>query len=215
MASTIAIEVQTLRRRTAGVRASANLLSASRVVLGAMWLWAFVRNDRRCIVLGTIALCAALTDLVDGPLARRVGSASPLGRWLDSFADVAFVLTALSCEAAVGAVPAYIPILIATSFAQYVIDSILISGVEAPVSSRLGHWGGVLNYVLVIVLTSQFKWLVLAVHACAPAFAIFYLSAIIERTFGYDAIWRRVRRPSPVRDSPAEGTPVRSARCKT
>ncbi len=213
MASTIAVGSRTLRRRTAGVRTTANLLSASRIVLGALWLCAFIRGDRQGLVLGAIALCAALTDLADGPLARRAGSASLLGRWLDSFADVVFVLTVLTCEAAVGAIPAYIPILIGISFTQYVLDSILIRGADAPVRSRLGHWGGVVNYFLVILLAfAPFAWLV---RAWAPALAVFFAGTIVERVCGYGAIRLRARRPSPVRDSRAEDTPVRSVRCRT
>ncbi|HLK87053.1 MAG TPA: CDP-alcohol phosphatidyltransferase family protein [Candidatus Binataceae bacterium] len=217
MASTPVVGSRALHRRTAGVRTTANLLSASRIALGAMWLCAFIRGERQCIVLGAIALCAASTDLADGPLARRAGSASALGRWLDSFADVAFVLTVLICEAAVGAIPVYVPILIGISFTQYVLDSILIRGADAPVRSRLGHWGGVVNYFLVILLAfapafTPFAWLV---RACAPALAVFFAGAIIERVCGYGAIRLRARRPSPVRDSRAEDTPIRSVRCRT
>ena len=217
MASAVVIESRALRRRTLSIRAAANLLSVSRVVLSTIWICAFVLDSRQWIVLGAIALCAALTDLVDGPVARLSGAPSPLGRWLDSFADVVFVLTVLTCEAAIGAIPVYIPILIGMSFTQYVLDSIVISRAAAPVKSRLGHWGGVVNYILVIALafSCEFTSLVWLAFACAPALAIFYIAAMLERVIAYRAIWRRESQHSSVRDWRAEGTSARSARCKT
>jgi len=120
-------------------------------------------------------------------------SADQFGRWLDSVADVAFVLTALTCEARAGAIPAYIPILIAVSFAQYAIDSIVISGSSTPVRSRLGHWGGVVNFALVLLLAfaSGARWPGIVVREASPLIAIFYIAAIFERMLGYITIYRQ------------------------
>ncbi len=174
-------------------RRAANLLSASRFVLGAMWLVAFVHGDRRPEVLGPIALAAALSDFVDGRVARLMRSADQFGRWLDSVADVAFVLAALACEAQAGAIPAYIPVLIVVSFAQYAIDSIVISGSSTPVRSRLGHWGGVVNFALVLLLAfaSGARWPGIVVREASPLIAIFYIAAIFERMLGYITIYRQ------------------------
>jgi len=174
-------------------RRAANLLSASRFVLGAMWLVAFVHGDRRPEVLGPIALAAALSDFVDGRVARLMRSADQFGRWLDSVADVAFVLTALACEAQAGAIPAYIPVLIAVSFAQYAIDSIVIRGSPIPVKSRIGHWGGVVNFALVLLLAfaSGARWPGIVVREASPLIAIFYIAAIFERMLGYITIYRQ------------------------
>ena len=114
-----------------------------------------------------------------------MGIVGGVGRWLDSIADIVFVLTALVCEAWVGTIPLYIPVLIALSFSQYAIDSMLLSG--APIKSRLGHFGGIINFALVIVLS-------LApppespgalARALCPVLGIFYVAAIGERIVGY------------------------------
>jgi len=172
-------------------RRAANLLSASRFVLAAMWLAAFVHGDRRPEVLGPIALAAALSDFVDGRVARLMHSADQFGRWLDNVADIAFVLTALTCEARAGAISAYIPALIAVSFAQYAIDSIVINASSAPVRSRLGHWGGVVNFALVLLLAfaSGARWPGIVVREVSPLLAIFYVAAIFERILGYVTIY--------------------------
>ncbi len=174
-------------------RRAANLLSASRFVLGAMWLAAFVYGARRSEVLGPIALAAAVSDFVDGRVARLTPSVDQFGRWLDSVADIAFVLTALICEAQVGAIPTYIPALIGVSFAQYAIDSIVISGSPTPVRSRLGHLGGIVNFALVLLLAfgADARWPGIVAREASPLLAIFYFAAIFERMLGYVATYRQ------------------------
>jgi phosphatidylglycerophosphate synthase len=175
-----------VRRRALGAQI-ANLLSASRFVLGAAWLVAFLYGARRPEILGSIALSAAISDFVDGRIARQTQSTDAFGRWLDNLADVVFVLTALTCEVLAGAIPAYIPALIAVSFVQYAIDSVLISGSSAPVKSRIGHWGGVVNFALVLLLAfaPYPRWPGMMVRQASPLIAIFYLLAILERLIGY------------------------------
>jgi phosphatidylglycerophosphate synthase len=172
------------RQRIVGAQL-ANLVSASRFVLAALWLVAFVSGNRRPEVLGAIALAAAGSDFVDGRIARWMGRADGVGRWLDALADIVFILTALSSEALSGAIPIYIPVLIACSFAQFAIDSVAISG--TPVKSRLGHWGGVINFALVLILAWTPPPLLPAwlVSQISPLLALFYIAAIFERALNY------------------------------
>jgi phosphatidylglycerophosphate synthase len=149
------------------------------------WLLAFEGGRAGAAVLGSIAIAGAISDLLDGRVARRMGIAGGVGRWLDSIADIVFVLTALTCEAWAGSIPFYIPMLIAISFSQYAIDSMLLGG--APIRSRLGHFGGVINFALVIVLglapPPALPGVIL--RALCPLLAIFYIGAIAERIAGY------------------------------
>lgn len=122
-----------------------------------------------------------------------MNSAGGFGQWLDSLADIVFVLTALASEAHAGAIPVYIPTLIAASFTQYVIDSLMICGSSTPVKSRLGHWGGVINFALVIILAfaPPPRWPGMLMRSASPLIAIFYLAAISERTLSYRLIGAR------------------------
>ena len=130
-----------------------NGLSALRFALAAIWIELAAHGHQGRLAFAIVAIVAAGSDFIDGRIARRLGVASGSGRWLDGIADVTFVLAALFCEAAAGAIPFYIPILIALSFSQYAIDSVLIgSRASGPIKSRLGHWGGIINYALVITL---------------------------------------------------------------
>jgi hypothetical protein len=77
--------------------------------------------------------------------------------------------------------------LIACSFVQYAIDSVAISGSSTPVKSRLGHWGGVINFALVLVLAWIPPPLLPArlVRQASPLLALFYIAAIFERALNY------------------------------
>jgi phosphatidylglycerophosphate synthase len=174
-------------RREAFWKLAANLLSASRFFLAALWLAVYACGNRRSALLAPIALAGAASDFADGRLARLAGSPGQFGRWLDALADIVFVLTALSCEARAGSIPAYLPVLIGLSFAQYALDSMVIFGSATPVASRLGHWGGVINFVLVITLACAPPPHLPGrlVRRAAPLIGIIYLAAIIERALNY------------------------------
>jgi hypothetical protein len=55
------------------------------------------------------------------------------------------------------------------------------------VKSRLGHWGGVINFALVLLLAfaPPPQWPGILVREASPLIAIIYLAAIIERALGY------------------------------
>src|SRR5271170_4295755 len=163
-----------------------NGLSALRFALAAIWIDLASHGHEGRIAFALVALVAAGSDFIDGRIARRLGVASGSGRWIDGIADVTFVLAALFCEAAARAIPFYIPILIAISFSQYAIDSVLIaSPASGPRKSRLGHWGGIINYALVITLAIAPPPALPGAIArdLAPLIALFYLAAISERAW--------------------------------
>jgi CDP-diacylglycerol--glycerol-3-phosphate 3-phosphatidyltransferase len=75
-----------------------NLLTLARLLMLPALLRALLRRERRFEALGLLAAAMA-TDLVDGPIARRRGEVSQLGKVLDPIADkltvntTAFALT--------------------------------------------------------------------------------------------------------------------------
>ena len=165
-----------------------NGLSALRFALAAIWIELAAHAHHGRLAFAIVAIVAAGSDFIDGRVARRLGVVSGSGRWLDGIADVTFVLAALLSEAAASAIPFYIPILIAVSFNQYAIDSVLIGPPAAgPIKSRLGHWGGIINYALVITLAiappPAFPGAI--VRDLAPLIAMFYAAAISERAWLY------------------------------
>jgi phosphatidylglycerophosphate synthase len=178
---------------------SANLVSALRFILAFIWIAVFFGNRPHRWILRTIAISGAASDLLDGRIARWTNSAGRFGRWLDSVADIAFILTVLASETYAGVIPAYIPALVAASFTQYILDSVLIRGSTVPVKSRLGHWAGVFNYMIVILLAwaPPPRAAGRLIADFAPMVGLFYLMAIGERMLSY-GIARRLLSQQPV-----------------
>ncbi len=113
-------------------------------------------------------------------------TSSQFGRWLDSTADATFILSGLACKAYTGVIPYYVPALVAASFTQYVLDSVLIRGSTIPVKSRLGHWAGIFNYLFLMLLAwTSGRTTEPLLHHLSPFVALFYLAAMLERAKTY------------------------------
>jgi CDP-diacylglycerol--glycerol-3-phosphate 3-phosphatidyltransferase len=122
----------------------ANALSGVRLVLAAVLPWLLVRGGALALVAWSVA---AVSDYVDGPVARRQGTVSRGGAILDNVADIVFVLGGLATAAALGLVSWLVPASITCSAGGYAIASARAPSPGAGLArSRLGHWAGVCNY---------------------------------------------------------------------
>lgn len=90
---------------------------------------------------------AVLTDLLDGPLARRLHQSSPLGALIDHTTDAVFVTCTLLALWLAGYVPWLLPLLVAAAFAQYVLDSRALRGRRLR-GNRLGRANGIGYFVV-------------------------------------------------------------------
>jgi phosphatidylglycerophosphate synthase len=103
--------------------------------------------DQRWLPAALVLTFALITDLLDGPLARRLGQASSLGGLLDHATDAAFVIILLFALALLGYVPWLLPGLVLVAFVQYVADSRALRG--SPLrGSSLGRINGIAYFVL-------------------------------------------------------------------
>ncbi len=83
-----------------------NILSLLRLVLVPCFAVVYMSSmDNAGLYAGLIFLAAALTDVVDGYLARRWKQITKFGRILDPLADKLLQLTALACLMLKGIVP--------------------------------------------------------------------------------------------------------------
>jgi len=85
------------RRPPAWLRALPNVLTTSRLVftVGFIWLMSYEGPVSLALAILTFGV-AALTDLLDGWLARRFRLTTPFGIYMDPFADKVLVLSALA-----------------------------------------------------------------------------------------------------------------------
>ncbi|HEX2679309.1 MAG TPA: CDP-diacylglycerol--glycerol-3-phosphate 3-phosphatidyltransferase [Polyangiales bacterium] len=89
-----------------------NLLTFARVLAIPLVLWLMAQETRVGNFWATMAYsAAAVTDFIDGYLARRMGLTSLLGKFLDPLADKLIVLATLVMMVELGHVPA-LPVLI-------------------------------------------------------------------------------------------------------
>jgi len=90
-----------------------NLLTMGRVVAIPFFVWLLdtptpIRGFWACIVFTV----AAITDLLDGYLARKLGVVSVLGKFLDPLADKLIVMAALVWMVPMGRMPAWAVVLL-------------------------------------------------------------------------------------------------------
>ena len=135
----------------------ANTLTAIRLVLALPVMVGFARPGvlPPWIVALLLALAIA-SDYLDGPLARRSGTASPRGMLFDHATDCLFVTGGLAGAAAAGLLTPILPALIPFAFSQYVVESYVWSRRRQLRASFLGRWNGVLYFVpLVLIAAGQ------------------------------------------------------------
>ena len=181
------------------LRHAANAVTLLRIALTPLFLWAVLRGEGGGSGVPAAALFAvvALSDFIDGRIARRLGADSRGGRVLDHAADITFILASLGLYVGLGVVPWWVPASIAAAFAAYVLDSLRRSGAQPSlIGSRLGHLGGVCNYALVGTLvgndTLALAWL--------PEWVMRGLFALVPIYSGLSVVMRLMPRalPAPV-----------------
>lgn len=92
-----------------------NLLTMGRIVAIPLVLWLLDRaTPEDCVYAALVYGGAAITDLLDGILARRMGIVSVLGKFLDPLADKLLVMATLVWLVSMGRIPAWAVVLLLT-----------------------------------------------------------------------------------------------------
>lgn len=124
----------------------ANLLTLARLFSTLPCAWA--THQGHWVTAAWLFAFAAVSDLADGPLARRFKTDTALGGLLDHATDAFYVVVLLFVLQAQGYAPLLLPILIAAAFIQYALDSRALTGHHLR-ASWLGRNNGVAYFVLV------------------------------------------------------------------
>jgi phosphatidylglycerophosphate synthase len=133
----------------------ANALTAVRLVLVLPMAAALARPDFLAPGVVALMLCVAIaTDYLDGPIARRTGTASAKGQLFDHSTDCLFVTGGLAGAAMAGAVTPILPVLIPFAFGQYVVDSYVWHRQRQLRASFLGRWNGILYFVPIVLVAA-------------------------------------------------------------
>jgi phosphatidylglycerophosphate synthase len=141
-----------------GLALTARAFTLSRIAVLPAFLWLLdrVAADEGALLasllIGTY-LVLALSDYVDGPLARRAGAASEAWGRIDVTADVAFNLGSLALAAHLGLVRPWTPVAVAVLGGRFLWRIVRQAG--PGVEDRAGKLAGVFYYLLVGVVVSE------------------------------------------------------------
>ncbi len=90
-----------------------NLLTMARIVVIPVFLYFLNRDTPRDGVIAALVFsAAAITDLLDGYLARKMGVVSVLGKLLDPLADKLIVMASIVWCVAMGRIPAWVVVVL-------------------------------------------------------------------------------------------------------
>jgi cardiolipin synthase len=155
----------------------ANLFTFARIVMIPIFGWLWLRGDGRLAL--AVFGAAAVSDLLDGFLARWLDQRSRLGAILDPVADKLLVLVALAVGLARGDLPAWLAVVIVGRDALLAIGVLLLwtrwrgrHGPSAWRPTRLGKYAMALQSVTIALVI---VWSTLDL----PALADYVQSAII------------------------------------
>ena len=123
----------------------ANSLSLSRLFIAPVIAWIILSD--RWLTASFFLLLAILSDLLDGPIARKKGQETSTGGLLDHSCDALLMAVLLFVLNKTHGIPLLLPILVLGSFLQYVLDSKALSGHKLR-TSFLGRSNGIAYYVL-------------------------------------------------------------------
>ena len=116
------------------------------------------------IIAGVIFIIAALSDLVDGKIARRFNLVTNFGKFMDPLADKLLVQSALLCFVANGLLPDWIAIVIMSR--EFIISGFRLVAADKGIVIAAGYLGKlktVFQMVMSVMLIFHFShpvWLV-------------------------------------------------------
>jgi cardiolipin synthase len=128
-------------RQSTGARASRglklsipNLITLARIILVPVVVWAIADGQLRLAFL--LFLAAAVSDAVDGFLAKRFGMKTELGAYLDPLADKVLIVSIYVALGITGVIPTWIVILVVSRDIMIVGAIILSWLIDRPVKIK-------------------------------------------------------------------------------
>src|SRR5438445_5097699 len=137
-----------------------NLLTLGRIALIPIFLYLlYYENRRNSFLAATVYAVCALTDWLDGWLARVSDKVTTLGKFLDPLADKVIVLSALVMLVRLGRVPVWVVVIIvAREFLISGLRTIAVSEGLVISASQGGKWKTSLQLTGIICLMLHYHY---------------------------------------------------------
>jgi CDP-diacylglycerol---glycerol-3-phosphate 3-phosphatidyltransferase len=168
-----------------------NVLTVSRILLIPVFIVLFVApTPDRSLAAAVVFVIAALTDLLDGYLARRRGQVTKLGRLLDPIADKLLVLSALIVLVQVDRVTALVAILI-------IAREVAVTGIRAIAATEgviisaetTGKYKMALQVIAIVLLILEGTVLSDYGNVHLAGIVTLYLSLVLGYVSGGQYVW--------------------------
>ena len=168
-----------------------NLLTLTRILLIPVFVVLFATPDSdRSLMAAIVFVTAAITDLLDGYLARKSGQVTKLGKLLDPIADKMLVLSALILLVNVDRVSALVAILI-------IARELAVTGVRAIAASEgfiiaaetTGKYKMALQVVAIVMLILEGTVVAEYGNLHLAGLATLYLSLVLGYVSGGQYVW--------------------------
>lgn len=142
------------------LRSLPNMLGLFRILTTPLLVWLIWRGTPSdCLWAVALLLAMAISDVIDGPIARRLQVVSPLGVFLDTISDKIFVTGALIPMVEVGILPGWAALTIIVR--DFVVSGLRSFAAAEGIVISAGKWG---KQKLVITVTAL-VWALLATSA--------------------------------------------------
>jgi CDP-diacylglycerol--glycerol-3-phosphate 3-phosphatidyltransferase len=168
-----------------------NLITLTRILLIPVFVALFVMPDPdRSIMAAVVFVTAAVSDLLDGYLARRSGQVTKLGKLLDPIADKLLVLSALILLLNIDRVSALVAILILAR-------EVAVTGVRAIAASEgliiqaetTGKYKMALQVIAIVLLILEGTDLAALGNVHLAGTVTLYLSLLLGYVSGGQYVW--------------------------
>lgn len=168
-----------------------NLLTLTRILLIPVFVVLFATPDPdRSIIAAIVFVVAAVTDLLDGYLARRSGQVTKLGKLLDPIADKLLVLSALILLVNVDRVSALIAILI-------IAREVAVTGIRAIAAGEgmiiaaetTGKYKMALQVIAIVLLILEGTALSALGNLHLAGIVTLYISLVLGYISGAQYVW--------------------------
>jgi CDP-diacylglycerol--glycerol-3-phosphate 3-phosphatidyltransferase len=169
-----------------------NLLTLFRIFLVPLLVAALVQQNLSVFFALSVFLAAALTDLLDGYLARRWKQVTTVGTLLDPVADKLLISAALISLVEIRLLPGWLVILIISrEFAVSGLRSIAAAEGYTVKAGELGKWKMILQVVGVSLVMLSIRWPSLRPSALAVMWAV-VLAGLASAVDYFHKFWRKV-----------------------
>ncbi len=177
--------------RSAGQESNINVLTLVRILLIPVFVMLLLDpTPDRSLAAAIVFVIAAVTDLLDGYVARKTGQITKLGRLLDPIADKLLVLSALILLVQVDRVTALVAILI-------IAREVAVTGLRAIAASEgmimsaevTGKYKMALQVVAIVLLLLDGTVVEVIGNLHLAGIVTLYLSLILGYVSGAQYVW--------------------------